>query len=151
MLYPLQGEVLNFAVEDTKTFLMDYYISRTVSAQMGWEAIRQKVEAALAEQGFGVLTEIDIRATMKKKLDKEYLPHVILGACNPVFADRALQSDPHISTMLPCNVTLRQTESGDIEVAAIDPAAAMGMIGNPHIAALADEVRNRLATVINNI
>lgn len=130
---------------------MDYYISKTVPAQLGWDTIRKKVEDALAEQGFGVLTEIDIRATMKKKLDKEYLPHVILGAWNPVFADRALQADPHISTMLPCNVTLRQTENGDIEVAAIDPAAAMGMIGNPHIASLAEEVRNRLATVINNL
>ena len=87
------------------------------------------MEEALKAEGFGVLTEIDIQATMKKKLDKDYLPHLILGACNPVYADKVLSIDPNISTMLPCNVTIRQLENGEIEVAAINPHAAMGAIG----------------------
>ena len=95
--------------------------------------IRPVVEDALKAEGFGVLTEIDIQATMKKKLDKDYLPHIILGACNPGYADKVLSIDPNISTMLPCNVTIRELETGEIEIAAIDPSVAMSAISNQEL------------------
>lgn len=114
-------------------------------------AIRPKVEAALKTEGFGVLTEIDIQATMKKKLDKDYLPHLILGACNPVYADKVLSVDPNISTMLPCNVTIRELETGEIEIAAIDPAAAMGAVGNKDLEVYATEVNEKLQRALQAI
>lgn len=115
------------------------------------DAVRTQVTAALQKEGFGVLTEIDLQATIKKKLNKDYLPHVILGACNPVYADKVLSTDPHMSTMLPCNVTLRQTESGEIELATIDPVAAMNPVGDKNIETLANEVRSKLLKVIESI
>lgn len=114
-------------------------------------AIRPKVEEALKSEGFGVLTEIDIQATMKKKLDKDYLPHLILGACNPVYADKVLSIDPNISTMLPCNVIIRELETGEIEIAAIDPSAAMDVVGNKVLAVHAKEVNEKLQCVLNAI
>lgn len=126
---------------------MNYYSSKILK-NISFESAKEKVVNALQTEGFGVLTEIDIKATMKKKLDKEYLPHLILGACNPVLADKVLQAEPQISTMLPCNVTLRQLESGDIEVNAIDPIAAMGTIGNEKITPVAQEVQNKLNKVL---
>jgi len=126
---------------------MKYYSSKILS-NISFEEAKEKVVAALQTEGFGVLTEIDIKATMKKKLDKEYLPHLILGACNPVLADKVLQAEPQISTMLPCNVTLRQLESGGIEVNAIDPVAAMGAVENENIAPVAREVQNKLNNVL---
>ncbi|MBL0308569.1 MAG: DUF302 domain-containing protein [Bacteroidetes bacterium] len=129
---------------------MKYYHSKTIAGTT-IAAIRLKVEEELKKQGFGVLTEIDLQATMKKKLDKDYLPHIILGACNPVYADKVLSIEPTISTMLPCNVTLRELENGDVEVAMIAPAAAMGAIGNDALAQAATEVEKKLTTVLNNI
>lgn len=122
---------------------MKYYTAKTITGE-DFPAVRTRVESALKDQGFGVLTEIDIKATMKKKLDKEYLPHVILGACSPVYADKVLSIDPRISTMLPCNVTIRELESGDIEVSAIDPAAAMSVVRNDALEIHAAEVRDKL-------
>ena len=129
---------------------MNYYISKTID-QTTIEQIRPKVEEELKKEGFGVLTEIDIQATMKKKLDKDYLPHVILGACNPVYADQVLSVDPRISTMLPCNVTLRELENGNVEIAAIDPFAAMSTVDNPEIAQFAKEIQIKLTSILNNI
>ena len=114
-------------------------------------AIRPKVEIELQKQGFGVLIEIDLQATMKKKLDKDYLPHVILGACNPVYADKVLSIEPTISTMLPCNLTLRELANGDPEIAVIAPSAAMGAIGNDELTRAATEVEEKLMTVLNSI
>lgn len=114
-------------------------------------AIRPKVEEALKAEGFGVLTEIDMQATMKKKLDKDYLPHLILGACSPVYADTVLSIDPHISVMLPCNVTIRELETGEIEIAAIDPSAAMGAVGNKALEVPAKEVNEKLMRVLNTL
>jgi uncharacterized protein (DUF302 family) len=108
---------------------MNYFNSKNITGTTV-TAIRSKVEDALKAEGFGVLTEIDIQATMKKKLDKDYLPHLILGACNPVFADKVLSVDQHISLMLPCNVTIRQIENNVVEVAIINPLEAMKVIGN---------------------
>jgi len=129
---------------------MKYFNSKTIKATT-IEAIRPKVEEELKKEGFGVLTEIDIQATMKKKLDKDYLPHIILGACNPVYADKVLSIEPTISTMLPCNVTLRQLENGDVQIAVIDPLAAMGAVGNTALEIHAKEVNDKLIRVLANI
>jgi len=129
---------------------MKYYNSKIITGTTV-TAIRPKVEEELKKEGFGVLTEIDIQATMKNKLDKDYLPHIILGACNPVYADKVLSIEPTISTMLPCNVTLRELENGDVEVAMIAPSVAMSAIGNAELAQAASEVEEKLITVLNNI
>ncbi len=129
---------------------MKYYNSKIVTGTT-IEGIRPKVEEELKKQGFGVLTEIDIRATMKKKLNKDYLPHVILGACNPVYADRVLSIEPAISTMLPCNVTLRELGNGDVEIAMMAPAEAMRAVGNTELEAAAVEVQEKLMTALNGI
>jgi|TARA_R110002096_G_scaffold68790_7_gene165704 uncharacterized protein (DUF302 family) len=129
---------------------MKYYMNKTLEAQ-SFSGVKEKVTAALKEQGFGVLTEIDIQATMKKKLDKDYLPTLILGACNPGFADKVLTIDPNMSAMLPCNVTIRELENGKIEVSAIDPEAAMVPVGKEEIKPLAKEVKEKLAKAIEAI
>jgi uncharacterized protein (DUF302 family) len=129
---------------------MNYYNSKNITGTTV-TAIRSKVEDALKAEGFGVLTEIDIQATMKKKLDKDYLPHLILGACNPVFADKVLSVDQHISLMLPCNVTIRQVENNEVEVAIINPLEAMKVIGNSIIENYANEVNEKLNRVLANI
>jgi len=129
---------------------MKYYNSKTIKGTT-IAAIRSKVEAELKKEGFGILTEIDLQATMKNKLNKDYLPQVILGACNPVYADKVLSLEPTISTMLPCNVTLRELESGDVEVAMIAPSVAMGAIGNSELEQAAIDVEAKLSNVLNNI
>lgn len=115
------------------------------------EEIKHRLVAALQVEGFGVLTEIDLKATLKKKLDKDILPHMILGACNPVFADRALEAEPNISVMLPCNVTIKELVNGEIEVAAIDPVASMGAVQSPALLEIANEVQIRLNRVLDSL
>jgi uncharacterized protein (DUF302 family) len=129
---------------------MDYFNSKNFKGTTVAD-IRSKVEDALKSEGFGVLTEIDIQATMKKKLDKDYLPHIILGACNPVFADKVLTVDQRISLMLPCNVTIRELGDGAVEVAMINPLEAMKAIDNPSIEAYAKEVSEKLNKALDNI
>jgi uncharacterized protein (DUF302 family) len=129
---------------------MKYYNSKTIN-ETTIAAIRPKVEEELKKEGFGILTEIDIQAVMKKKLDKDYLPHLILGACNPVYADKVISIEPSISTMLPCNVTLRELANGGVEIAIVDPSAAMGAVGNTDLEAPAKEVQAKLMNVLNNI
>lgn len=129
---------------------MKYHITKSIENQ-DFALLREKVIEALKMEGFGVLTEIDIQATMKKKLDKDYKPFVILGACNPVFADKVLSIDPNMSALLPCNVSLRQMDSGKMEISAIDPIAAMSSLGNPAIEPLAAEVRKKLENVVHSI
>lgn len=126
---------------------MNYYHSKILEGK-DFDSVRTEVEAALKEEGFGVLTEIDFKATMKKKLDKDYLPHVILGACNPAYADKVVAIEPHISTMLPCNVTIREMDNGEIEVTAIDPAAAMAVVDNNELVQHAEEVNEMLKNVL---
>jgi uncharacterized protein (DUF302 family) len=128
---------------------MNYFNSKNITGTV--TAIRPKVEEALKAEGFGVLTEIDIQATMKKKLDKNYLPHLILGACNPVFADKVLSVDQHISLMLPCNVTIREIANGKVEVAIINPLEAMKVIENPTIEGYASAVNEKLNRVLESI
>jgi uncharacterized protein (DUF302 family) len=111
------------------------------------QAIRH-VTDALASKGFGVLTTIDVRATMKKKLDIDFKPYMILGTCNPQFAHKALQIEDKIGTMLPCNVVVQETGKDQVEVSAVDPAASMQAVDNPKLASIAGDVRNLLKQVI---
>lgn len=129
---------------------MNYYTIKTV-ANKNMKEVRTQVEEALKEHGFGVLTEIDIQATMKKKLDKDYPPHLILGACNPAFADQALQKEANISTLLPCNVTIKENETGEIEVAVVNPEASMSSVENEALKPLAAEVKTAMERVLEKV
>ena len=128
---------------------MSYHFSKTLHGT--WEEVRSKVESALKEEGFGVLTEIDISATFKKKLDVDFRPYVILGACNPNFAHQALQAESHIGTMLPCNVIMQENKDGTIEVSAVDPLVSMQGVQNTSLAEVATQVQTKLKRVIENL
>lgn len=125
---------------------MTYYFSKTL--EMPFTQAVEHVTAKLAEAGFGVLTTIDVKATMKKKLDVDLRPYTILGACNPRLAHAALQSENKIGTMLPCNVVVQEIEGNRVEVAAVDPVASMSAIDNQKLAPLAAEVQALLKAVI---
>lgn len=112
------------------------------------DAIDQRVRASLAAHGFGVLTEIDVKSTMKAKIDEDMPPYRILGACNPTMAWEALRYEPRVGAMLPCNVILRQAEDG-IEVSAIDPVASMVAIENAELKDMAAKVRQLLAQAVD--
>lgn len=126
---------------------MSYYIAKTLEGS-DFDAAVERVTAALQEQGFGVLTDIDVRQTMKKKLDLDFRNYRILGACNPPLAHRALEAEDKIGTMLPCNVIVQELGGGRIEVAAVDPAASMQAVDNAALAEIAEEVRGRLRRVV---
>ena len=125
---------------------MSYYFSTSVDDSFD-DAI-ERVTAALGEAGFGVLTTIDVSATLKKKLDVDFERYTILGACNPNYAYKALQSENKIGTMLPCNVIVRQAEGEKVEVAAVDPIASMSAIENAELGGVATEVQGMLKDVI---
>ncbi|MBN1447844.1 MAG: DUF302 domain-containing protein [Bacteroidetes bacterium] len=125
-----------------------YYFAKTLDTSFD-EAIG-KVTAALKEEGFGILSEIDVSKTLKEKIDVDFRPYRILGACNPPFAHQALTAEDKIGTMLPCNVIVQQTDAG-IEVAVVDPKASMMAVENPALAGIADEVQQRLKRVIENL
>ena len=125
---------------------MAYTINRIITAA-SFDAVDQRTRQALADKGFGVLTEIDVKATMKKKLDVEMPPYRILGACNPRMAHQAIGMEPRVGAMLPCNVILRQVGEA-VEVSAIDPVASMQAIDNRELKRVAGEVRDLLAEAI---
>ncbi len=121
--------------------------SFSVKVNGGFEKVIARVTDALKTQGFGVLTEIDVQATLKAKLDIDGQPYTILGACNPQLAHQALEVDPDIGLLLPCNVVVRKNQDESITVAFMDPAAVLALADKPEIAVLADEVRGRLLQV----
>lgn len=128
---------------------MSYHFSKTVDLSFD-EAI-EKTTALLKEEGFGVLTEIDIKETLKKKLDVDFRNYRILGACNPPNAYKALQAEGHIGLMLPCNVIVQEHEDGTVEVSAVDPVASMQAIENNELGEVADTVRGMLKKVIDRL
>lgn len=128
---------------------MSYYFNKTLS--MPFDEAVAHVTRALAARGFGVLTTIDVRETMKNKLGVEFRPYKILGACNPHFAWRALQAEDRIGTMLPCNVVVSETAPGTVEVSAVDPVASMAAIDNPALGELAGNVRAILSDVVRDL
>ena len=128
---------------------MSYTLNRLIE-KSDIDAVDARTREALAAQGFGVLTEIDVTATMKKKLDIDMTPYRILGACNPKMAHQAIGMEPRIGAMLPCNVILRQIDA-DVEVSAIDPVASMMAIDNDELKIVAAEVRKLLADAVESI
>ncbi len=128
---------------------MSYYHSTLLKHKTFDQAIGLVTES-LKSEGFGILTEIDIRATMKKKLDVDFRPYTILGACNPPFAYKALQTEDKIGTMLPCNVIVQELAEG-IEIAAVDPVASMQAVSNEGLSEIANEIRDKLINAIDRI
>ena len=129
---------------------MSYSINKILKGKSFDEATEQ-VTAELKKEGFGVLTEIDIRETLKKKLDVDFRKYKILGACNPQFAYKALQSEDKIGVFLPCNVVVQEQANGEIEVSAVDPIASMGSVKNTDLEGIAKEVQQKLTRAINNL
>ncbi len=140
------GPILHYLQEH---FMSDYYgdpaygLTRKLEGVSYADAI-PAVKAALATEGFGVLTEIDVKATLKKKIDVDHRPYVILGACNPPLAHQALTAEPAIGLLLPCNVIVTEDDGGNAIVSAIDPKAMFSVVGRDDVAPIADEVREKL-------
>lgn len=128
---------------------MSYYFNKMVKGT--FEDVIDKVTQELKAEGFGVLTEIDVTATLKKKLNVDFKKYRILGACNPPYAYKALQAEDKIGTMLPCNVIVQEVEAGIIEVAAVNPMASMQAVENTELEKIANEIRSKLEKVIENI
>ena len=126
---------------------MSYYINKTLSGITFEEGI-QRITAALKNEGFGVLTEIDLKSTLKNKLDVDFYNYKILGACNPTFAYQALQAEDKIGTMLPCNVIVQEKTPGKVEISAVDPLASMQAIENENLGSMAIEVKSKLKNCI---
>jgi uncharacterized protein (DUF302 family) len=128
---------------------MTYYFSKIVESD--FDAAARRAKAALEREGFGILTQIDVKATLKKKLDVDFRPYLILGACNPKLAHQALQHEDKIGTMLPCNVIVQQLDGGRVEIAAVDPVASMQAVGNPQLGEVASKVRQKLKDVVESL
>src|SRR5690554_4179063 len=127
---------------------MKYYIEKTT--EYGFDKAIKIVTEELKKEGFGVLTEIDVQATLKKKLDVDFKKYQILGACNPPFAHEALKAENKIGAMLPCNVIVQELDNGKTEVAAVDPVASMQAVENDELSDIANEIRAKLEKVIEN-
>ncbi|NEW80263.1 MAG: DUF302 domain-containing protein [Gelidibacter sp.] len=128
---------------------MNYYFNKTVKGT--FEEVIDKVTQELKDEGFGILTEIDVTATLKKKLDVNFKKYRILGACNPPYALKALQAEDKIGTMLPCNVIVQEIEDGVIEVAAVNPMASMQAVENEKLDDVANEITSMLKNVIEKL
>jgi len=129
---------------------MKYYFQKTLFSVSFDEAI-EKVTKELKKEGFGILTEIDVQATLKKKLNVDFRRYRILGACNPPFAYQALQAELHIGAMLPCNVVVMEKDDGKINVSAVEPMASMMAVGNSQLNSVAKQIQKKLEKVINNL
>jgi len=128
---------------------MNYYFNKEIMGS--FDEVLGKVIASLKEEGFGILTEIDVKETLKKKLDVDFQKYKILGACNPSFAYKALQAEDKIGTMLPCNVIVQEISEGQVEVAAVDPVASMKAIENPALLEIAKQVQEKLKNVVTSL
>lgn len=128
---------------------MTYHFTKTLD--IPFDKAIEKATAALKERGFGVLTTIDVKDTLKKKIGADFRPYTILGACNPSYAHKALQAEPMIGTMLPCNVIVQQGADGKVQVSAVDPVASMAAIKNPALEGIAGEVRGLLKATIDSL
>lgn len=126
-----------------------YYFNKTL--ELPFEEAIERVTEELKKEGFGVLTEIDVQGTLKKKLDVDFRPYRILGACNPPFAHQALQAEKNIGLMLPCNVIVQDAGDGKTDIAAIDPLVAMSRVDNSDLESVAKEVQSKLQRVIENL
>ncbi|PLX99008.1 MAG: hypothetical protein C0623_10545 [Desulfuromonas sp.] len=128
---------------------MSYCFSKQLDC--GFEEAISRVTAELQKEGFGILSEIDVTAKLKEKIDVDFRPYRILGACNPAYAHKALQAEPNIGTMLPCNVVVQVTDDGRTEVSAIDPVASMQAVNNPGLEPIAGDIRAKLSAVIDRL
>jgi uncharacterized protein (DUF302 family) len=128
---------------------MSYYFNKIVSGE--FSKVVENVTKELKKEGFGILTEIDVKATLKKKLDVDFRNYLILGACNPPFAYKALQVEEKVGAMLPCNVIIQEKPEGKIEVSAVDPVASMQAIDNIMLGEVAQVIKSKLKKVIENI
>ena len=128
---------------------MNYHITKTVSSDFD-QAISDVTEA-LAAVGFGVLTTIDVRETMKKKIDVDFRPYVILGTCNPHLAHKALLAEDKVGTLLPCNVVVQERDDGVVEVSAMNPMAGLSMMGNPDVTAVGEDATERLTRMLDTL
>ncbi len=128
---------------------MIYYFNTKVQAD--FETTIEKVKSELTEEGFGILSDIDVKSTLEQKLNISFRKYRILGACNPPFSHRALQAEDKIGTLLPCNLIVQEIDSGSTEVAAIDPEASMQGVGNPEIEKIAGEIKEKLQNVIHRL
>ncbi|WP_010417879.1 DUF302 domain-containing protein [Anaerophaga thermohalophila] len=128
---------------------MNYYIETTLNTD--FDSAVEKTKAALKEQGFGVLSEINIHEKLKEKLDVDFRKYKILGACNPPYAYKALQQENKIGTMLPCNVIVQQLDDGKIGIAAVDPVASMMAVENDSLSPIAEEIRDLLEKVVKSL
>jgi uncharacterized protein (DUF302 family) len=128
---------------------MSYYFSKIINESFDRAIV--KVVLSLKNEGFGVLTEIDVKETLKKKLDVDFQKYRILGACNPSFAYKALKAEDKIGTMLPCNVIVQEIAEGEVEIAAVDPVASMKAVENPALLEIANQVQEKLRKVIESL
>ncbi len=128
---------------------MSYYFSKIINESFDRAIV--KVVVSLKNEGFGVLTEIDVKETLKKKMDVDFQKYRILGACNPAFAYKALKAEDKIGTMLPCNVIVQETSDGQTEVTAVDPVASMKAVENPALFEIAKQVQEKLRKVIESL
>jgi uncharacterized protein (DUF302 family) len=128
---------------------MSYYTNKIIEGD--FDQVIDKVVGALKEEGFGVLSDIDVKSTMKEKLDVDFRNYRILGACNPPNAHKALTAEPHIGLMLPCNLVVQESEPGKIDVAAVDPKASMAAVENPELESVAGFIKEKLEKVIHNL
>jgi uncharacterized protein (DUF302 family) len=129
---------------------MSYFFTTTLK-NTDFDTVLEKLAEQLKEHGFGIMTEIDVKATLKKKIDVDFRPYKILGACNPVLAHKVLSAEAHIGVFLPCNVVVQENENGDIEVSAVDPVASMQSVENDSLGEIATDVQARMKRFIEEL